>query len=201
MSENWPDFPGDHHEPADSWPDHHDPSAVPPDDAHGGHDEGLWDVHPSPEHEDADRPYWTPDEPGGHTADAGEPDDHPALSDAGTAETAGHEAAEPVTHAVALVGADPDAYADPLPDTEFPPPVDVGPLPEPMDGFPWIDASGLGDAGAVGPHLDPVDPHDLAAYAGVDLPPDGDPWAVLAASPDPATAALARWWSDQSPAT
>ena len=186
----WPDFPGDHHEPSDAgWPDHHEP---PPDDGQG-HDDGLWDVPPQLEHDDAGQPddpgqpYWAGDDDAGH-APHGDP---------GAAEPAGHESTEPVTDAAGVVGAEPDAYAEPLPDTEFPPAVDVGPLPEPVDGFPWIDAAGLGDAGPVEPHLDPVDPHDLAGYAGVDLPPDGDPWTLLAASPDPATAALARWWAAQ----
>lgn len=200
MSENWPDFPGDHHDGSEPWPDHHDPSAVGPDDGHGDHDAGLWDVHPGPEHDDAgagapddaDHPYWTGDHPD-HA-------EHAPAEEPVPAEQPAHEPVEPVPHVGGLVGADPDAYADPLPDTEFPPAVDVGTLPEPVDGFPWIDTAGLGDAGPVAPHLDTVDPHDLAGYAGVDLPPDGDPWAVLAGSPDPATAALARWWADQSPA-
>ena len=212
MSENWPDFPGEHHEPPDpGWPEHHEP---PPDDG-PGHDDGLW------EHDDAGHPGWSAedsrhaDEPAGHPGDAGIPGAEPgshsghadipgadqAGHDAGDAgDAAGHEAAGPVADGATVVGADPDAYADPLPDPEFPPAVDVGPLPEPVDGFPWIDTAGLGDAGPVEPHLDAVEPDDLAGYAGVDLPPDADPWAVLAASPDPATAALARWWAAQPPA-
>jgi hypothetical protein len=36
---------------------------------------------------------------------------------------------------------------------------------------------------------------ELAGYAG-EVPPDGaDPWAALAASDDPATSALARFWA------
>ena len=81
----------------------------------------------------------------------------------------------------------------------FPPAVDVGDLPEPVDGFPWIDTGSLGvvpataltDAGA-----DPVDPAGLAEYAAAELPPAADPWAALAADEDPATSALARWWRE-----
>lgn len=108
--------------------------------------------------------------------------------------------------------ADPDP--DPTPDTThdtvldtpddpaalFPPHVDVGDLPEPVDGFPWIDTSSLGlaDPGTV--HAittattEPVHPHELAEYAATDLPPAVDPWAALADSDDPATSALARWF-------
>jgi hypothetical protein len=78
--------------------------------------------------------------------------------------------------------------------------VDVGPLPEPVDGFPWIDTGSLGLVDPAAPHDAPpetVDPHELAEYAGTDLPPGVDPWAALAESEDPATSALARWWSEQ----
>jgi hypothetical protein len=80
----------------------------------------------------------------------------------------------------------------------FPPAVDVGPLPEPVDGFPWIDTGSLGvvDPAAVHETTDPVRPEELAEYAGTDLPPGVDPWAALADSDDPATSALARWWSE-----
>ncbi|GAA0807356.1 hypothetical protein [Spirilliplanes yamanashiensis] len=101
------------------------------------------------------------------------------------------------------VGADPDPVAEAAPFD----PADLigdplgGPLPEPVDGFPWTDPDLLGGA-AIGALPDPAelpDPAglaaDLAAYAGVDLPGDADPWAVLAASDDPATHALARWWA------
>jgi hypothetical protein len=95
--------------------------------------------------------------------------------------------------------------ADPVPDLSdpavdvFPPAVDVGDLPEPVDGFPWIDSGSLGLADiAAALHEaghDPVRPEELAGYAATDLPPGADPWAVLADSDDPATSALARWWS------
>jgi hypothetical protein len=79
----------------------------------------------------------------------------------------------------------------------FPPPVDVGDLPEPVDGFPWTDAATLGTPD-IGTHDDPqpVDPHELAEYAGTEIPPGADPWTVLADSDDPATSTLARFWHD-----
>ncbi|MFC7533125.1 hypothetical protein [Actinoplanes sp. GCM10030250] len=82
-------------------------------------------------------------------------------------------------------------------DVVFPPTLDVGDLPEPVDGFPWIDTGTLGVADADGftPVEEQVNPGELAAYAGVDLPAGADPWAALAADEDPATSALARWWT------
>jgi hypothetical protein len=82
----------------------------------------------------------------------------------------------------------------------FPAAVDVGALPEPVDGFPWIDSGSLGLADiAAALHeadtTEPVQPPELAEYAAADLPPGVDPWAALADSDDPATSALARWWS------
>jgi hypothetical protein len=83
----------------------------------------------------------------------------------------------------------------------FPPVVDVGPLPEPVDGFPWIDSSSLGliDAGPISPvGADALagtpEPQELAEYAAEELPPAVDPWAALAESEDPATAALAKFY-------
>jgi hypothetical protein len=89
----------------------------------------------------------------------------------------------------------PEPAEDPL--DVFPPQVDVGELPEPVDGFPWIDTGSLGvvHAAAIDP-ADPVRPDELAAYAGEDLPPGADPWAALEGSEDPATSTLARWWHD-----
>ncbi|WP_436533887.1 hypothetical protein [Actinoplanes sp. HUAS TT8] len=89
----------------------------------------------------------------------------------------------------------PDLH-DPLPVTDdFPPTLQVGDLPEPVDGFPWVDASTLGTADTYAAHADPIDPHELAAYAGVEVPDGADPWSILSASDDPAVAALARWWT------
>jgi hypothetical protein len=98
------------------------------------------------------------------------------------------------------VGADPDL--DPVADHDgqptFPPALDLDPTPEPVDGFPWADPTTLGEA----PLTDPAaatnaipNPSDLASYAAEDLPPGADPWTALAASEDPATSSLARFWS------
>ncbi|XVU30289.1 hypothetical protein ACQPZJ_25330 [Actinoplanes sp. CA-054009] len=94
-----------------------------------------------------------------------------------------------------------DHAEDPEPPVEdpvdvFPPQVDVGELPEPVDGFPWIDTGSLGvvPADALATPVDPVQPQELADYAGEQLPPGVDPWAALSESEDPATSTLARWW-------
>ena len=76
----------------------------------------------------------------------------------------------------------------------YEPAVDVGELPEPVDGWPWIDTGALGVVDLDTPDHTPVDPHELAEYSATDLPEGADPWTVLADSDDPATAALARWW-------
>lgn len=108
----------------------------------------------------------------------------------------------PTTEDVHVVADEPahhdtTGYDDPAPVDVFPPPVDVGDLPEPVDGFPWTDATTLGTPD-LGTHdtTQPVDPHELAEYAGTEIPPGADPWAVLAASDDPATSTLARFWHD-----
>ena len=91
-----------------------------------------------------------------------------------------------------------DAAPDDITDV-FPPPVDVGALPEPVDGFPWIDTGSLGTVDAAAAPSDtstPVDPHELAEYAGTEIPPGADPWAALADSDDPAASTLARWWRE-----
>ena len=96
------------------------------------------------------------------------------------------------------VAAEPDAPVNDEPVDLFPPQVDVGPLPEPVDGFPWVDPSSLGliDAGPVDAAAlaGAPDPHELAEYAAEELPPAVDPWAALAESDDPATAALAKFY-------
>ena len=91
---------------------------------------------------------------------------------------------------------EPDAPEIAEPAGDFPPTLDVD-LPEPVDGFPWIDTATLGSADPAGftAPTEPVSPQELAAYAGVDLDGDADPWTTLAASEDPATSALARWWT------
>lgn len=192
MSEHgWPDFHDDglHHD------DGHHEEPLPADDPlpelHHDDDPGFYDTHDAEgfEHHDGGAEPAAHDD--GHENAAWEqPDD-----------TAGHEQGEP--HEVETVGADPDALAEP--DAEavslFPPVLDVGELPEPVDGFPWIDTGSLGlvdpatvhDAAAAS-----VSPQELAEYAGTELAPGVDPWAALADSDDPATSALAKWWSENT---
>ncbi|WFE28481.1 hypothetical protein O7623_04515 [Solwaraspora sp. WMMD791] len=98
-------------------------------------------------------------------------------------------------------GADPDAPAgvDEWPAAAFPPPLDPSGVPTPVDGWPWADPEliGGGSVGdAAGPSDDPVDPADVAGYAGLADNDDGTrQWATLIASDDPATSTLARFWS------
>jgi hypothetical protein len=172
----------DHHD----FGDHYDDDPLPFDE-HGLHDTdpGFGDPAPEP-----DLLPWGHDDP--------PPDVH-------------HDLPPEVHHEDGL----PDAPADQpdlaeLPDLGqvddgvdvFPPSVDVGDLPEPVDGFPWVDSGSLGLADiAAALHQSPTTPvqaEELAEYAGVELAPGADPWAVLADSDDPATSALARWWSAPS---
>ncbi|AGZ42544.1 hypothetical protein [Actinoplanes friuliensis] len=192
------------------WPDFHDPGGH--DDAGDHHD--LESQHEAPIADDSpfhDDLFGHDDDPGVHDT-AGE-------ADAGVHEDAGwddlHEPGsghddEAVQHSfdgaaddhgLGPVGADPDATPEAEVVSLFPPVVDVGPLPEPVDGFPWIDTGSLGlyHSGLVDPAAAaPVPAEDLAAYAGEDLPPGEDPWAALADSDDPATSTLAKWWSQDS---
>ncbi|MBU2665506.1 hypothetical protein KOI35_18520 [Actinoplanes bogorensis] len=158
----------DHHD----FGDHHEDFPIF-DDPHAGHDDfGHLDQPQYDEHHDL---YDTPEIPE-HVEHAEAPVELP--------EEVLHEhaaAADVVTE-------------DPL--DVFPPTVDVGDLPEPVDGFPWIDTGSLGvvHAGIDDQTPLPVRPEELAEYAGVDLPDAQDPWAALADSEDPATSTLARWW-------
>ncbi|GAA3521721.1 hypothetical protein [Actinocatenispora rupis] len=106
--------------------------------------------------------------------------------------------AEPVPGAepdLDLVGDDPHwAAEDP-----FPPQLDVGEPPEPVDGFPWSDPAVLGEqhdtaADTPGPVTSAPPPSDLLDYDAQELPDGADPWHALAGSEDPATSSLARWW-------
>jgi hypothetical protein len=166
--------------------DHHD---FGDHDYHPYDDDPLpYDDHtPAEHHPYADEP-WT-DEPSGRF-DLPTFDDHPADD---------HPPADDDLDDVALTDTETSAAAvadDPV--EVFPPALDVD-LPEPVDGFPWIDTGSLGlvDAGVVSAADAPVQPAELAEYAETDLPPAVDPWAALADSDDPATAALARWWSPE----
>jgi hypothetical protein len=123
-------------------------------------------------------------------------DDGPDATDGPDGEDGedGEDGMGPADAAADPVGADPDVdpYADgSWPAPEFPATLDLGVPPEPVDGFPWIDPGTLGDPSAALTDLsptDPADPSDLTAYAALD--PGADP----AASDDPATAALAKFW-------
>ncbi|GIE98766.1 hypothetical protein Ari01nite_62310 [Paractinoplanes rishiriensis] len=143
---------------------------------------------------------------GGDTAESGPtgsgPTGHGAWGeDSAEPHATGHDATDhdesvpPDYSAAALdLSADPDSAVD-----VFPAAVDVGQLPEPVDGFPWIDSGSLGLADIAAAveqaELDPVQPGELAEYAAAELAPGVDPWAELADSDDPATSNLARWWS------
>jgi len=184
------------------WPDFHDDGLHHHDD--GGHHEEL------PDHEDVAVPHddsYFDDVH--HDVDLPETHDVPDTHEAAPGWEEHHEIHDPADHAEhqeephTVVGADPDAL--PEPDaaeavTSFPPLLDVGPLPEPVDGFPWIDTGSLGliDPAVVQAAAQAqIHPQDLADYAGEELPPGQDPWAALADSDDPATSALAKWWSEQ----
>jgi len=182
-----------------------------------GHDEDGGDLWP---HEG----YETPDEPPSdthHDFGAGEPHvdahvdeplDHPDDAPGGPPvehTPLGYEAADAqfghadTAHPDPVFGADPDAPGD-HGDTgfgtpEFPPHVDLGDLPDPVDGPPWTDATLLGGEplADLAQHAGLPSPADLLGYAGIDVG-HADPWAALRAAEDPAANALARWWGPQS---
>lgn len=99
-------------------------------------------------------------------------------------------------------GADPDlhplAEVEPTPQPPFPPMLDLDP-PEPIDGPPWTDPAILGHEPlpALGETTGAPEPAELFEYAAEQPSADGDPWAALLAAEDPATSALARWWTGQ----
>ncbi len=185
-----------------------DPDDMP--DSEPGHDPQVSDyVVP-----DADGPGITaPDDDGdladadpdgGAIADIDEPawTEGPVLTDEASDDqpTSGPELDNPVP------GTDPDV--SPLADDEswnadpFPQALTFDQPPEPVDGLPWSDPSLLGD-GEVASLPDPAagleeSPPvvDLYAYDAAEYLPGGpDPWVSLAGSEDPATSALARFWS------
>jgi hypothetical protein len=197
---NWPPYDGD--EP-DGGQSHHDPG--PPADGDPLQVHGPWTAHPWPEQHFSGQPSPDGDEWSADQPDADQPgEEQPGEEHAGSLEQSwpdgqhlGDTPADTGGAGMGHVGADPDALGDEATADPFPPTVDVGALPEPVDGFPWIDAGALGDDAAdPGAPLDPAAPDsaDLAAYAGHDLPVAGEQWHRLAASDDPATAALARFW-------
>jgi len=189
----------------DGW-DHHDPDHDDP-----GHDDPMRDdpaygQHPDPEvlpgddltpEFTADHGWAEPPAEPGHELHL--PDEHHAGEHHAEDVPAHPEIPEPAAELAGadVVGADPDAVPDlgDDPMDVFPPALDVGPLPEPVDGFPWIDTGSLAEPGPPPPAADTPDPHELADYAAVDLPPGQDPWAALAASDDPATSALADFYT------
>jgi hypothetical protein len=150
---------------------------------------------------------FTTDGDGSHlTFEPGHDTGAPDHGDDGPDPVDSHEAQE--THE-ATFGADPDVDAsadDPAwQDVTFPEALDLDHPPEPVDGFPWTDADVLGGpdhslSAAYDPAAGggPAAPADLAAYAGADLPPGGDPWSLLLGSDDPATSSLATFWAPQS---
>ncbi len=86
-------------------------------------------------------------------------------------------------------------------DDPFPPQLDLGEPPEPVDGFPWSDAAVLGDehdtsgtAADYQPTFDQPPAGDLVAYDAQEVPAGEDPWRAMAGSDDPATSSLARFW-------
>jgi hypothetical protein len=171
---------------------HHDadPTTGHGDDPNTDHGDGQVDPHA-----DAVDPDHGDDHGDGHG------DDH----DDGYGD--GHEA-----HAETLVGTDPDIdhgadHADWHDDNPFPPGLDIH-APEPVDGFPWSDPATLGDGAGpddyapdyshlvnTGDEGGPAHAADLAQYDGVEVPPGTDAWTHLLGSEDPATSALARWWT------
>jgi hypothetical protein len=176
------------------WPDHHDD----PSFGHDPLDQGelFGQPHEPLDFGDQHEDLWH------HDLDPPEPHDLPDHDDAG--HDAGHDPdPHPVAevHELGTVGADPDALGETDAVMEvFPPAVDVGALPEPVDGFPWIDTGSLGLVDPSAGHLPTgsPEPSELADYAAEELPPGVDPWAALADSDDPATSALARFWGQPS---
>ncbi|MDQ7906173.1 hypothetical protein RB614_16805 [Phytohabitans sp. ZYX-F-186] len=153
-------------------------------------DLGAFDHHPDPD-PTADAPL---DPAGDSTVDGGPGDGPFDGADGGDTDPGDGDAPEPTP-----VGADPDvdAHADTWTDQAFPEPLDVD-APEPVDGFPWTDPATLGAAPLPDPdagYQGAPEANELAAYAGEELPPGTDPWTALAASEDPATSSLARWWA------
>ncbi|MEV4627202.1 hypothetical protein AB0J90_13015 [Micromonospora sp. NPDC049523] len=150
-----------------------------------------------------------------HEADTGfGPADPVTDADAGLGPSDADTGSEPVDGdtrtgfgaAEAPVGADPDldpyADTDTWPQPVFPDAFDAGAVPEPVDGFPWADPATLGDADtppdpATTAWTGAPEPAELAGYAAEEVPPGEDPWTALAASDDPATSALARFWGPQ----
>ena len=201
MSEyGWPDDHDDGHDfeqPDDGGLYHEDP--LPGLDEQMP-DEHLWDdVH----HDDAGR---TPDDRD-DARRARRPVDHDAAVEHDAAD---HDVRRPRRrrraaaddgHDLGTVGADPDALPEPGDEAVslFPPVVDVGPLPEPVDGFPWIDTGSLGLVDPAAVHTPPEQTRTRRSSPSTPpptcrrAPTRGPRWP---SREDPATSALARWWSE-----
>jgi hypothetical protein len=183
------------------------------------------DVEPSGEpsydgtEHDGDHPdHGQPDEPAGQHdglgleyADlSGEPGDQQYDDDTGHDDAhdavAAHDEQDPdVTYAEPIDGSHPDLDTvgdhPGWSDDPFPPQLDLGEPPEPVDGFPWSDAAVLGDehdtsgtAADYQPSFDQPPAGDLVAYDAQEVPAGEDPWRAMAGSDDPATSSLARFW-------
>jgi hypothetical protein len=200
--------------------DHHQDTGTPGNDADFGHggdtaadpDSDAHQDHPTDaDHDDPtgqDHPADAGHD-GGHPGDGGDPpavDGHDPHSDHDPADDDPHGDDGPLAAAdMRHVGADPDisphaddpAWADP----QFPPALELGEPPQPVDGFPWSDPTLLGhpqpgtDPTTAQAQLPAADVADLAAYAASDLHAGTDAWAGLLDSDDPATSSLARWWA------
>jgi hypothetical protein len=203
---------GGHDYPADV---HHDGGIEEPlgtENATAHYDEALHEfAHDDGGHVD-EHPAGTEHDTGHDTPATGHPDGSP---------DEGHDPSHDPSHdpyadghgteehsPEALVGTDPDLdhhadHADWHDDNPFPPGLDIH-APEPVDGFPWTDPSALGEGAGpddyshlvnTGDEGGPAHAADLAQYDGVEIPPGTDAWTHLLGSDDPATSALARWWS------
>jgi hypothetical protein len=178
-------------------------------DDEAGFDEDLGSAETADLSAEPPLPDLTEDEPPWYAEDHGEPvEEEPAADVTAFVDEPLYDEPPPPVYEVEPVaglvaaepsfGVDPDALAGAYEwaEPEFPPSLDLGELPEPVDGAPWSDPELLG-AGPLSPLVDTAGPDvaDLYGYAGLDQPAGGDPWAALAGAEDPATSALARWWA------
>jgi hypothetical protein len=183
------------------------------DDHHGLGDHGF-DDH---EHDDVGWQVEPTDfDPDLGTAETHDLFDHTEVAHSDEPETADYDVHEPIGYGDDLSGHDMaditdlseplgfgaafgvDPYADLglVDEQPFPPMLELD-LPDPVDGPPWTDPATLGHD-TVADLTAPADPppvDELFEYAGEQPPLHGDPWTALLGSEDPATSALARWWS------
>jgi len=201
----------------------HDSGYEPDDTTPGGEVDGDLGGGQLPEHGYGDEPVDADPDTDPGDGDVAHPDtgDGVGLEFGELSDDGGHDA-DAFTGADEDDQQDPGLDADPLPGTDpdvdhvgddpdwaaddvFPPQLDIGETPEPVDGFPWSDPAVLGDEHDLSGH-DAADPGaapggsagDLADYDGQAVPAGADPWQVLAGSDDPATSSLARFWAPGS---